>query len=180
MSFVFAHPQRRCFGQVPLLVISHQTGPISCGTKSLDAQRAYRPPIPYRGLAFFGAVEDKLGTAELSVIEGSRGGDKPWGLLAFFIFAFFRGRTEKRLLLPCGLSTGTQLIENDDVSIFPAHFSSTWLWAARSGAQDEIQEVTRSGRRPVLPSLSQRGRSHRPRLRALRCLLLYLRPQCLQ
>jgi hypothetical protein len=34
-------------------------------------------------------VGTKVGTAELSVLEGYRGEDKPKGLLAFFIFVFF-------------------------------------------------------------------------------------------
>ena len=34
-------------------------------------------------------VGTKLGTAELSVTESRDGGDKPKGLLAFFIFCIF-------------------------------------------------------------------------------------------
>jgi hypothetical protein len=34
-------------------------------------------------------VGTKLGTAELSVIDGYRGDDMPKGLLAFLIFVFF-------------------------------------------------------------------------------------------
>ena len=86
MSFVFAHPQRSCSVKSRFLSFPSDW-PHFVRNEVTGRPKGLSPPSHTEDLAFFGAVEDKLGTAELSVIGDRDGGDKPKGLLAFLFFS---------------------------------------------------------------------------------------------